>query len=89
MICPTEKIKWFCGVIFYDEFIMDCYDKKWADKLINQMKEINSNKPDKERKKLLLFIDDVVSDDNFHQSPSLKKLIVRRTHINIAIILTF
>ena len=52
------------------------------------MTEINSKKPDKKRKNKLLILDDVVSDHNFHQSPSLKKLFVRGRHINVAIILT-
>ena len=40
-------------------------------------------------KNMLLILDYVVPDHNFHQSPSLKKLFVRGKHINIAIILTF
>ena len=53
------------------------------------MTKVNSNKPDKKIKNILLILDDVVSDKNFQQSPSLKKLFVRGRHINIGIILTF
>ena len=88
-ICPTEKINRFYSDIVDDECIFDSYDEKWVDKLISKMTEINANKPNKERKNILLILDDVVSDHNFHQSPTLKKLFVRGRHINIAIILTF
>jgi hypothetical protein len=89
VICPTEKINRFYSDIVDDECIFDSYDEKWVDKLINKMTEINSNKPTKERKNVLLILDDLVSDHNFHQSPSFKKIIIRGRHINIAIILTF
>ena len=89
VICPTEKINRFYSDIVDDECIFDNYDEKWVDKLINKMTLINSNKPQKERKNVLLILDDIVSDHNFHQSPTLKKLFIRGRHINIAIILTF
>jgi hypothetical protein len=89
VICPTEKINRFYSDIVNDECIYDTYEEKFVDKLINKMTEINANKPNKERKNVLLILDDVVSDHNFHQSPTLKKLFVRGRHINIAIILTF
>ena len=89
VICPTEKINRFYSDIVNDECIFDSYDEKWVDKLINKMTEINSNKSTKERKNVLLILDDIVSDHNFHQSPTLKKLFIRGRHINIAIILTF
>ena len=88
-ICPTEKIDKFYSDIVDDECIFDSYDEKWVDKLINKMTEINANKPAKERKNVLLILDDLVSDHNFHQSPSFKKIIIRGRHINIGIILTF
>ena len=89
VICPTEKINRFYNDIVEDDCIFDNYNEKWVNKIIDKMTEINSNKPTKERKNILLILDDVVCDHNFHQSPSLKKLFVRGRHINIAIILTF
>jgi len=89
VICPTEKINRFYSDIVDDECIFDNYDEKWVEKLINKMTMINSNKPQKERKNVLLILDDIVSDHNFHQSPTLKKLFIRGRHINIGIILTF
>ena len=89
VICPTEKINRFYSDIVDDECIYDTYEEKFVDKLINKMTEINSNKSQKERKNVLLILDDIVSDHNFHQSPTLKKLFIRGRHINIAIIITF
>ena len=89
VICPTEKINRFYNDIVEDDCIFDNYNEKWVNKIIDKMTEINSNKTTKERKNILLILDDVVCDHNFHQSPSLKKLFVRGRHINIAIILTF
>ena len=53
------------------------------------MTELNSNKPQKERKNVLLILDDCVSDHNFHQRPTLRKIFIRCRHINIGIIITF
>ena len=89
VICPTQKINRFYSDIVDDQCIFDSYEEKWVDKLINKMTEINSNKSQKERKNVLLILDDIVSDHNFHQSPSLKKIVIRGRHINIAVILTF
>ena len=89
-ICPTERInRFYSDLINNDECIFDTYNEGWVEKLIQKMTEINANKPTKERKNILLILDDVVADHNFHQSPTLKKLFVRSRHINIAIILTF
>ena len=89
VVCLTENVNKFYSNIVDDEFIMDCYEETWVDKLINKMPEINSNKQVKERKNILLFLDDVVADRNFYQSSSLKTLFVSWRHKNIAIILTF
>ena len=89
VICPTEKINKFYSDIVDDECIYDTYEEKFVDELINKMTEVNANKANKDRKNVLLILDDVVCDHNFHQSPSLKKLFIRGRHINIAIILTF
>ena len=88
VICPTEKINRFYSDIVCEECIFDSYDEKWVDKLISKMTEINANKPTKERKNILLILDDCVSDTNFHQSPTIKKLFLRGRHINISLLIT-
>ena len=87
VICPTEKINRFYSDIVCEECIFDSYDEKWVDKLISKMTEINANKPTKERKNILLILDDCVSDTNFHQSPTIKKLFLRGRHINISLLI--
>ena len=88
VICPTEKINRFYSDIVDDECIYDSYEEKFVDKLISKMTEINANKPPKERKHVLLILDDCVSDTNFHQSPTIKKLFLRGRHINISLLIT-
>ena len=88
VLCPTEKINRFYSDIVSDDCIFDNYDEKWMNKLIEKMTEINANKPTKERKNILLILDDCVSDHNFHQSPTIKKLFLRGRHINISLLIT-
>ena len=76
VICPTEKINRFYSDIVDDECIYDTYEETFVDKLITKMTEVNANKPAKERKNVLLILDDVVCDHNFHQSPSLKNYLL-------------
>ena len=88
VICPTEKINKFYSDIVNDECIFDSYNENWMNKLIDKMTEVNANKPPKERKHILLILDDCVSDHNFHQSPTIKKLFLRGRHINISLLIT-
>ena len=78
VLCPTEKINRFYSDIVNDDCIFDNYDEKWMNKLIDKMTEINANKPTKERKHILLILDDCVSDTNFHQTSTFKKIILKR-----------
>ena len=48
--CPTEKIYRFYSDIVDHECIFNNYNKKWANKIFEKITEINSKKPDKERK---------------------------------------
>ena len=53
VVYPTEKVKHLYSNIVDDEYIMDCHDKRWVDKLINKMTDINSNQPNNKRKNIL------------------------------------
>ena len=88
VLCPTEKINRFYSDIVNDDCIFDNYDEKWMEKLIEKMTDINANKSKNERKHILLILDDCVSDHNFHQSPTIKKLFLRGRHINISLLIT-
>lgn len=87
-ICPTEPINRFYKDIVKPNCIYESYNEEWVEKLIDKMTKENSNKTPEKRKRVLLILDDCVSDHNFHQSPSLKKLYTRGRHINISIIIT-
>ena len=88
VICPTEKINRFYNSIVPDQCIFDSWSEEWANALIKKMTEINANKTASERKNVLIILDDVFSDTNFHQSQALKVLHVRGRHLNISIINT-
>ena len=85
LICPTEKINSHYEDIVEPDNVFDEYSEEWVETLIKKMTEINANKKDK--KNVMLILDDCVADINFHQSPSLKKLYTRGRHINISICL--
>ena len=52
------------------------------------MGNVNANKPDKERKNILLILDDCIAFMNMHQSPTIKKLFSMGRHLNISVIIT-
>jgi hypothetical protein len=90
VICPTESINQFYqkNNFIPKNCIYEEYKESFINKLIENMTKINSNKPDSEKKHVLLILDDLVADVKFHQSPSLKKLFVRGRHIGISVIIT-
>ena len=88
VISPTEKVNHFYSGLVDKSCIFDEWKEEWADDLIQKMTEVNSEKSQTERKNVLLILDDVMADTNFHQSPALKKLYMRGRHINIAVIAT-
>ena len=90
VICPTEKINHFYSKnnLVKQSDIFDNWSEKWGEALIKNMTDINSEKLKEEMKHILLIMDDMIADVNFHSSPSLKKLFVRSRHIGISIIFT-
>jgi hypothetical protein len=88
VICPTEPVNRFYSDIIPKENIYDQYSEEWVESLIKKMTQINANKSDKEKKQILLILDDCCSDNNFHQSKSLKKLFTRGRHLGIGLMIT-
>jgi hypothetical protein len=78
----------FYSDIIPQNAIFDEYTEEWASKLIKTLTLENSNKPRSEQKKVLLILDDLISDLNFHQSKTLKTIYSRGRHIGLSIILT-
>lgn len=88
VICPTEIVNSFYSDMVPENCIFDSWNESWCEALINKMTEKNKGQKKEDRKNVLLIIDDVCSDTNFHQSNALKKLYARGRHINISIIIT-
>ena len=87
-ICPTESILPFYKDFIKKENIFESYSEKWTEKLIEKMTKLNADKSDKEASHVLLILDDVAADHNFHASKSFRKIFVRGRHLKITIIIT-
>ena len=84
VICPTESINHFYNTITHDDCIFDEWKEDWANQLIDIMTKTNANQPSNERKNVLIILDDCMSDIDFNQSKSLKKIYTReigRAHV--------
>ena len=88
VICPTEPVNRFYSDIIPKENIFDQYSEEWTEALIKKMTQINQGKSEKEKQQILLILDDCCSDNNFHQSKSLKKIFTRGRHIGIGLMIT-
>ena len=88
VICPTESINPFYNKITKADCIFDEWNEVWANELIDKMTKINANKPENERKNVLLILDDCMSDIDFNQSVALKILYIRGRHFNVGVIAT-
>ena len=73
IICPTEPLNSFYKGIVPDENIFDNYSDKWMENLFKRATEENSNKEDKDKKKILLILDDICSDVSMHTCKPIKK----------------
>jgi len=88
VICPTESINRFYKEIVPDNCIFDDYSEEWTDNLISSLTKINKDTKPEERKKVLLIFDDILSDVDFHNAPSMKKIFTRGRHVGLSIICT-
>lgn len=87
-ICPTESVNKFYSDLIKKENIFDSYNEEWVEKLIAKMTQVNAGKSEKDASHILLILDDLCSDTNFHQSKSFKKLCTRGRHVKISVIIT-
>ena len=88
LICPTEGLNGFYNDIIDKKCIFDKYDEEWINKLIGKMTTMNKGKTKENAKRVLLILDDVTSDTNFHQSETLKILFQRGRHFFVTLIMT-
>jgi len=88
LICPTEKITKFYGDVFKKENVFETYSDNWVEQLMNKMAKANEGKLDKEAKHILLVLDDVCSDSDFHHSKTFKQIFTKGRHYKITLIIT-
>jgi hypothetical protein len=88
VVCPTETINSFYKSLVDPSCIFDDWNEAWAEDLIKKMTKINADTSVKDRKNILLILDDVMADTNFANSPALKKIYLRGRHCGIGVIAT-
>ena len=76
VISPTECVNAFYSGITSKECIFDEYNDDWMMKLISKMTEITSKK---EKKKVLIILDDCVADTDLHHVKAFKNIICEIT----------
>ena len=89
IFCPTESINRFYKDIVDEKNLFEEYSESWTEELISSLTKINADTVEKDRKKVLLIYDDILSDVDFHTSPAMKRIFTRgRRHIGLSIICT-
>jgi hypothetical protein len=88
VICPSEAVNKFYSQFLPSENIFTEYKEEWIEKLMARLIKINVGEKNNEAAHILLILDDCVSDHNFHQSPTIKKLFLRGRHISISLLIT-
>ena len=88
IICPTNSINHFYDSMVSPNNIKDSYDEEWVELLISQMSKINDGKTSQKDKpyNVLLVLDDIANDKQFHYSKTIKMLHGRGRHSFISII---
>ena len=85
LICPTERIRPNYKEYIDKSNVFDSWDEEWATKLfitLGKMKQVQEDK----MKPVLLILDDLGNDEQFHQSNVFKLMCVRGRHFNLSII---
>ena len=87
LVSPSKKINCFYRDIVKKECIYDEYNEKWMELLISSMTKKNEGLTQKDKKfsNILLVLDDLASDANFHNSKSLQILCARGRHLGITL----
>lgn len=90
VISPTEKVNLFYkkAGLADDNTIFETYEEDWIQSLISKLTLLNANKPEEERKKCLIIMDDIAADAQLHLSKALKVLTARGRHISCSIVIT-
>ena len=86
--CPTEDINNFYSKdgLVEKNYIFTEWSEDYCKDLCAKLSKINANKSKSEMKMVLLILDDIFADTDFHHSPVLKSIFMRSRHYGLAII---
>ena len=87
VVSPTEKIghHYQKDGLVPENCIFDTWSEEWATELTKNLQKINANKPKNEMKMVLLILDDIFADVDFHHSPILKSIYLRSRHYGLGV----
>ena len=83
---PTEAVHNFYGDFVNPETIFYTYEDGLIEKMIEKLSVANSNKTKHNASHVLIILDDLINDIDFHHANGLKKLFSRGRHIFITTI---
>jgi len=83
LISPTEIMTKSFRDVVKPENIFSDYSEQWVERLMSKMLNLNKDKPEEEKKHVLLILDDCACDTNLHSSKTFKQLFVKGRHYNI------
>lgn len=86
--CPTEELRPFYSSFIPQNCIYDTYTEEWGEELLIRLKDANKGTAEKDMKRVLLILDDLVSDFDFHNSKSIETIYSRGRHLGITMVLT-
>ena len=83
---PTEAVHTFYGEFVDKECIYHTYEDGLIEKMIERLSVVNANKNKDNPNHVLIILDDLINDLDFHHANGLKKLFSRGRHIFITTI---
>lgn len=86
--CPTEELRPFYGSFVPSNCIFPTYTEEWGNELLLRLHEANKGTDENEMKRVLLILDDIVSDVDLHHSSSIETIYSRGRHLGITMVLT-
>ena len=88
VVCPTEDINhhYQKDGLIPKTCVFTEWNEQWALNLTKSLEKLNANKSKKEMKMVLIILDDIFADVDFHHSPVLKSIFFRSRHYGLAVI---
>ena len=83
---PTEAVHTFYGDFVDKDCIYHTYEDGLIDKMIEKLSVANANKNSSNASHVLVILDDLINDIDFHHANGLKKLFSRGRHVFITTI---